>query len=245
MTGGEVSGPTPIRRIDTFAFARTGSHLFRYCTMGLFDRVEIPRPDNMEVESRQEEIEPAALHALSLREEGVPYSPIAFNTRATGQHGFPEKGSDPMVVLIRDPIPTFYSFFKVTTERWNQAIEDPATWLRAKCERYIAFYDTAFKQIATSPSDSLLIRYEDLIASPEPLYELVSLVGIRPKLSPLFVHPITRFDSFTRPGKRTFYRSGDNAAWKADPQWCDILLRADLPDLARFEQPSPRKGDGM
>lgn len=234
-----TEGQTPIRRIDTFAFARTGSHLFRYCTMGLFDRVELPRPDNQEVQSREEEIAPAALHSLSRREEGVPFSPIAFNTRATGQHGFPEKGPDPMVVLIRDPIPTFYSFFKVATERWNQAIEDPPTWLRAKCQRYITFYQTAFSLIAALPTDSLLIRYEDLTASPEPLRRLVNLVGIRPKLTPEFVHSVTRFESFTRPGKRTFYRAGDNTAWKADPQWRDILSRADLPDLSRFEHRTP------
>lgn len=230
-------GRSLARSIDTFAFARTGSHLFRHCTAGLFDLVAIapPAADNPEAISRQLEVEPAALYALDLREDGVPFSPVMFNTRATGQHGFPKKGPDPMVVIIRDPIPTLYSFFRVSIDRWGQTIDDPPVWVRAKCQRYSEFYDTASVQLAASPSDSLLIRYEDLIAGPQPLVNLVNLVGVRPKLSPEFVHSILRFDSFVRPGKRTFYRAGDNQAWKSDAAWCEILRRADLPDLSRFE----------
>lgn len=230
-------GRTLARCIDAFAFARTGSHLFRHCTAGLFDLVAIPQPgmDNDEAIARQEEIEPCALYALDLREDGVPYSPVVFNMRATGQHGFPEKGPDSMVVIIRDPIPTLYSFFRVSTDRWGQSIDDPPLWVRAKFQRYAAFYDTAFEQIAKAPADSLLIRYEDLLAGTEPLQRLVDLVGVRPKLSPAFVHSVTRFDAFARPGKRTFYRAGDNEAWRSDARWCDILQHADLPNLARFE----------
>jgi hypothetical protein len=234
-------GRTPTRQIDVFAFPRTGSHLFRYCTAGLFDLMALPQPglENPEAVERQSELNPHALYALDLREDGVPYAPVWFNARANGQHGFPVKGEAPMVVLIRDPVPTFYSFYRVSIDRWKQPIEDPPTWIRAKCQRYTAFYDAGLEQIAKSPRDSLLIRYEELIGSADPLKRLVSLVGVQPKLDPEFVHSVTRFDQFTRRGTRTFYRAGDNNAWRHDKEWCTLLERADLPDLSRFTCSAP------
>jgi hypothetical protein len=233
-------GRTPAREIDVFAFPRTGSHLFRYCTAGLFDLVALPQPglDNPEAIDRQTELNPQALYALDLREDGVPYSPVWFNTSATGQHGFPAKGEAPMVVLIRDPIPTFYSFYRVSIDRWMRPIDDPPLWIQAKCQRYCSLYDAGFKALAESPKDSLLIRYEELVASVEPLRKLIELVGVRPKLSPDFVHSITKFDQITKRGPRTFYRAGDNDAWRNDKEWCAFLERADLPDLSRFAHSS-------
>jgi hypothetical protein len=197
-----------------------------------------PGLENPEAVSRLQELDPLALYILNLREDGIPHQPVYFNTRATGQHGFPQKGASPAIILIRDPIATLYSFYRVARDRWNEPIGDPVAWVRVKLARYAEFYDAGLALLAANPGSSLLVRYEDLRRGPEPLHRVVSFVGVRPKLSPELVHHITRFERFVRKepavGPRTFYRAGDDDAWRADDEWRGILDRSALPDLSRF-----------
>ena len=193
---------TLARQVDCFAFPRTGSHFFNYCCSGLFDLVALPTPgiDNPEAISRQRELDPDVLAALAARADGVAYQPVVVNHRATGQHGQPARGEHPVVVLIRDPMATVYSYYKAATSRWGDGgrIKDVGGWAAEKLERYRAFYTCALEVIASGPS--LLIRFEDLVEGPGPLRRLVELVGATPKLSPELVHRLTRFDTITRGG---------------------------------------------
>ncbi|MCC6661313.1 MAG: hypothetical protein IT437_10550 [Phycisphaerales bacterium] len=216
---------TLARQVDFFAFPRTGSHFFNYCTSGLFDLVALPTPgiDNSEAVSRQQELDPAVLEALAARQDGVPYQPVIINQRATGQHGDPARGEHPVVVLIRDPMATVYSYYNAATSRWGagERIKNVGAWAEEKFGRYHRFYTRALEVLRTGPG--ILIRFEDLAAGPGPLHDLVRLVGVRPKLEPDLVHRLTRFDSITRPGARTFYRAGDNDAWSRDAAWRGVV----------------------
>jgi hypothetical protein len=226
------------RQVDYFAFPRTGSHFLRYCTQGLFDLVAFEHPDleHEEALSRQAELDPCALYALDLREDGVPFAPVQINAQVTGRHGAPKEGGERVLVLIRDPMSTVYSLHRVMTTRWKpeRRIGDLPAWIGGQLEQYGAFYSKAFDVIRASGSRGMLIRYEELVESSEPLEQLVALVGVAPKLTPAFVHWATRFDRFVREGERTFYRAGDNDAWRRDEAWCEALARAPRPDLSAF-----------
>jgi hypothetical protein len=78
------------------------------------------------------------------------------------------------------------------------------------------------------------VRFEELKASATVLAGVAAFIGVRPKLSPEFVFEWTRFDRMTRPGQRTFYRTGDSVTWKADPQWREWLRAAAPGDFSRF-----------
>jgi hypothetical protein len=65
---------------------------------------------------------------------------------------------------------------------------------------------------------ALLVRYELLTASSEMLDRMVRFVDVKPKLTPRFVHLITRFDNFVKEGERRFYREDDNQAWKRNEE---------------------------
>lgn len=233
---------TLARQIDCFAYPRTGSHYFNYCCSGLLDLVALPTPgiDNPEAISRQEELDPGVLAALAARSDGVPYQPVIINHRATGQHGEPARTEHPLVVLIRDPFATVYSYYKAATSRWGAAdrIRDAGAWAAEKLGRYHSFYTRAWEVLAADPARSLLIRFEDLTAGPEPLRRLAELAGVTPKLPPELVHRLTRFDTITRPGARTFYRGGDNDAWRRDSAWCEAVeAAAPALDFDRFGYP--------
>jgi hypothetical protein len=226
-------GQAVAKQLDFFAFPRTGSHLFRYCTQGLFDLVAIPTPglNNPDAVERQREVNPLALYALDLREDGVPFSPVIIHGRPNGQHGAPIAREHPRVILVRDPIPTVYSYYRVQNDRWGWGPDTPRPreWVRQKLAEHAAFYAAARARAAEHPSTTLLLRYEDLTESPAPLERLVEFVGVRPKLSPAFVHRVTRFDFFAAPGERTFYRSGDNTAWERDQEWKDLIAGVEAP----------------
>lgn len=239
------------RQVDFFAFPRTGSHFLRYCTQGLFDLVALPQPgtDDAEAVDRQRELRPMALYALDLREDGVPWTPVWFNAGATGRHGKPVKGGAPVLVLIREPIATVYSYYRASESRWGATIDSPAAWVQDKLNGYAEFYRTAGSLLAQHPRESMLVRFEDLVAGPEALRRLVEFVGVRPKLSPEFVHEVTRFESMVARGTggaggtgreeegRTFYRAGSNEAWRADEAFARVLARVRVPDASEFGYP--------
>lgn len=239
-------GPTLARRVNLFAFPRTGAHFFRYCTVGLFDLVQFPGPnlDNPEAASRQAELDPDILYALTLREDGSPYHPVHFDAAATGQHGAPAYLGHPVVILTREPLAAAYSLYRVTRDRPGFAPHpaDAAAWLTQHLRRHASFLDAAAGVLRDHGERALVVRYEELRASPEPLRRLVALVGVKPKLRPELVHKLTRFDTFARPGPRTFYREADNDAWRRDEPFAAAVAAADVPDFSAYpfvERPRP------
>jgi len=229
-------GKSLIREFDFFAFPRTGSHFFFYCLSGLFDLVSYPHGDldNEEAISRQQEINPLVLYALELREDGIAYQPVCFNSLSTGIHGSVKYNNHKFIVLIREPISVVYSLFRVSTSRWKQQINDLHGWVQQKFMEYNEFYTSAFNEIEAYPQESFLMRYEDLIKSSDPLKKLVEFVDLRPKLSPDFVFSVTNFGTFAKDTNRTFYREGGNEVWRKDKSWEFAWSFVKRYDFARF-----------
>ncbi len=233
-------GRTPAIRVDMFAYPRTGSHYFRYCTQGLFDLVAIPgaAADDREAISRQSELDPHVLYALDLREDGVPFQPVWFHTTPNGQHGLPVKSEAPCVILTREPIATAYSYWRVSRDRdgfGSRVSGDAGAWIGSVLGGYHQFLTHAARVRREHPEGTLVIQYERLRESPEPLRSLVELLRVRPKLRPEFVHRLTRFDEIVRPGERTFYRAGDNDAWRRDGEFAGLLGSIAMPDFSAFD----------
>lgn len=230
-------GRTLATRIDMFAYPRTGSHFFRYCTQGLFDLVAIPGPavDNAEAIDRQRELDAEILYALDLREDGVPYQPVWFNAAAAGEHGLPMLTPHPRVILVREPIATVFSGFRVARDRpeWPQKVDmDLPTWLGHRFRGYHRFCLAAAELVAAEPGRTLIVRFDELRASPAMLERLVKFVGVRHKLRPSLVHRLTRFETIAAPGERTFYRGGDDESWRSDAEFTAALRTMLLPDFA-------------
>jgi hypothetical protein len=221
-----------VRQIDLFAYPRTGSHLFLYVMSGLFDLVGLPHDElhNAEAIARQREISENTIYGLDLREDGVPYTPVFFNALRQGVHGRPAKGADPMVILIRDPLATVYSLFRVNRDRWKTVGDELAPgWIEDNLRGYLDFYQGVMAELSCQSTDVAVVRYERLLESTEPLEQVVRLVGVRPKLRPAFVHWLVQFQNMMKAGERTFYRAGRNDAWRED-QWWTTLLRH-LPEM--------------
>ena len=225
-----------LHEIDLFAFPRAGSHFLFHVLSGLFDLVDRDHPHlrNAEAIARQEELDPMMLYALDLREDGVPFQPIFVNPRATGMHGVPAKGNNRALLLIREPVATAYSLYRANRDRWGLQLPELPLHIKQTLEQYAAFYDTGLNIVLECPMDFLLLRWEDLVRDPDTLRRVVEFVGIRPKLNCEFVHHITRFGSMVRPAARTFYRQGDNSAWKQDAAWTAALAASAHYDFTRF-----------
>jgi len=224
-----------LKEIDIFAFPRTGSHFLAYCFAGLFDSIsllpEVHRtlPESI---SRQDELRVEALYALELRQPGVPFQPVWLNPIVNGVHGLPAPCDHPALVLIRDPIASAFSAWRAR-HRLGFALET-AEELNVHLDKYEDFYDAANILIKQAAGRALLVRYELLVANFEMLQRIVEFVGLTPKLAPRFVHWVTRFENFVAGGNRTFYREGDNEAWRRDEPWCMLLQQAGMRDFSRF-----------
>ena len=215
-------GKCLVREFDYFAFPRVGSHFFYYCLTGLFDLIGLPHEhlNNIEAISRQEELNPLALYALKLREDGIPYQPVFFNALSNGVHGHVKPRGIKFIVLIREPKAVAYSLYRVSVARWGQQIGDLRAWLTETLNSYVSFYRHAFQQLGECPETSILIRFEDLCRDSQILHGLVRFLDLKPKLSPDLVHFLTSFELFTRESvNRTFYRIGNNNAWRDDAAW--------------------------
>ncbi len=236
---GYYFGSTLAKRVDYFAFPRTGSHFLWTAFTGLFDLVFFPNEhvENPEARQRSEELNPLAIYAMKLREEGVPFQPVYINASAQGLHGGPVMGTNPLIILIRNPHPTIYSWYHTAKERWGAQISDVRIWMRNAYAQYTAFYDQAMELLRTYPDKVHLIRFEDLKIDASALKRTVEFVGVRPKLSPEFVFEWTRFDRMTRSGPRTFYRVGDNAHWSTDSVWKGHMEAAGPGNFTRFGYP--------
>ncbi|HRE83820.1 MAG TPA: sulfotransferase domain-containing protein [Opitutaceae bacterium] len=236
---GYYFGTTLAKRVDYFAFPRTGSHFLWTSFTGLFDLVFFPNQfvENPEAKQRTEELNPLAVYAMKLREDGVPIQPVYINAAPQGVHGGPVLGDNPVIILIRNPHPTLYSWYHTATDRWGARIDDIRAWLKDGYRQYAEFYDRALAMQQASPERVHWIRYEQLKDSAAVLAETASFVGVRPKLSPEFVFEWTRFDRMTRSGPRSFYRVGNNAHWQNDPTWREHLRAIGPGDFSRFGYP--------
>lgn len=226
-----------------FSYPRTGSHLFFYCAAGLFDLVGRAREklDNAEAVSRELELNPEVLYALNLREPGVPFQPVILDPEATGPHGVPMASERKSIILIRHPLATAYSRLRVEVSRWGGLDGLDAGWLRGELIRYTEYYNTAFDVLDRMGKSALLLRFEDLLRGPDPLEQLAGFMDVKPKLRPSFVWHMTQFDRMVLPIERTFYRSGNDDAWRADTEFIAALEM--LPDRSfeRFGYTTLRK----
>lgn len=229
-------------RCDYYAFPRTGSHYLWAGLTGLFDLVYFPdeHTDNPEARSRNDELNPHAYYVLRLREDGAPYQPVYLNASANGTHGLPVLGAWPLLILIRDPHPTIFSWYHTAKDRWGANIPDRVAWMRDAYAHYREFYGTALALAAQAPAKVCLLRFEELVQSPAQLQRIADFLGVRPKLTPEFVHWWTAFDRLTKPGPRTFYRGGNNEQWRTDAAWLADLAQAAPGDFADFGYPAPR-----
>jgi hypothetical protein len=224
-----------VKTVNGFAYPRTGGHFFAYCLTGLFDYISLPHPymHNQEAVDRQTELNPEVLYALQLRESAAPFRPVYFEWLSNGVHGVAKESDLATMVLIRDPVATVYSRYRTQREGWHNLTELSVDWLRAELLHYASFYDEALAVLSRQQDRGLLVRFEDLVAGPQSLDRVTSFLGISPKLEPSFVWRLMRFDNVVKPGARTFYLAGDNAAWATDEGW--IAALSTMQDLS-FER---------
>jgi hypothetical protein len=231
-------------RCDYYAFPRTGSHYLWACLTGLLDLVYFPNEfvDNAEARQRAEELNAHAYYALRLREDGVPYQPVYINAAPQGVHGSPSPaaGDWPVIILIRDPHPTIFSWYHTATERWGAKVPDRVAWMRDAYLEYRKFYDAALEVAAKHTDKTHLVRFEELKRDAAVLTRLTSFIGVQPKLSAEFVHWWTDFDRMTEKTRRTFYRGGNNESWRQDPAWLADLERAAPGDFGRYGYPEKK-----
>ena len=227
---------TLLKVIDFYAFPRTGNHLFMYSFSGLYDMVmTMPQEllEHREGISRQEEVRDLALYGLDLREQGAPFAPVWLNPiKDEGFHRTPAAGDNPILILIRNPFAAAYSAWRAR-KRLALAVESPAE-MRAHLDWYENFYDAAMNLVGNARAGAMLVRYEDLIAGAHELERVVEFVGLRPKLSPQFVHWITRFDNFVKPGERSFFRGGGDDAWRESAEFGRLVTAGPPRDFRRF-----------
>ncbi len=236
MKNDEYYAGNILRVIDYYAFPRTGSHFLGHCISGLFDHVTILPAEirtDPEAASRKQELSELALYALDLRAPGVRYQPVWFNVLRNGPHGAPIPGENPILIVIRHPLAAAYSAWR-SRKRLGWRVETPPE-MKAHLDGYESFYDTGLGLARGGGAEVLMIRYEDVIASAEPLERLVRFVGVTPKLSPQFVFWVTRFENFVKPGERSFYRGGDDGAWQRDAEFARLIESSGPPrDFSRF-----------
>jgi hypothetical protein len=230
------------KRFDYYAFPRTGSHYLWACLTGLLDLVFFPNShvENAEARQRADELNPYAFYVLRLRDADVPYQPVHIDAAAQGTHGVPAAGDWPVIMMIRDPHPTIYSWYHTAVDRWGANPPDRVAWLRDAYAHYRNFYRAALEVQKSGRQPTFFLRFEELKAGPEPLERLVSFLDVRPKLAPKFVHWWSDFDRITRAGPRTFYRAGNNAKWREDAAWCADLAQIKPGDFSEFGYPGER-----
>lgn len=222
--------------VNAFSYPRTGAHFLNYCLTGLFDYIALPHSHlhHKEAIEREAELNPEVLYALKLRESGAAYVPVHFDWLSNGIHGLAAESEREMIVLIRDPIATAYSRYRVQHDRFRDLEEFSGAWLRAELLEYSKFYSHAFTVLEQQGERGLLLRWEDLVAGPQALENIAAFLNIRPKLNPSFVWSVMRFDNAVKDGERTFYRSGNNGAWTADERWLEAMRSMQDISFERF-----------
>lgn len=250
------SGPTLLQ----FSFPRTGGHFLTHCIRALYDT----EPENSdpiggvawhdqpsgavqgihlrgqaEIADRERELNPITLYALTLRANDGRRSPLNFVHGRTGVHGIPGGllPGEKAVVLIRDPLATVYSLYRVWRDRWEPDIPfDAGSVYYHLCE-YCRYYDAAIVFKHDNPHNVNIMRFRDLAAGPESLRDLCNFLDHTPKLEPEFVWHMTKFENITTPKARTFYRQGNNEAWRSDPDFFSMLTQVGEFDFTPYGYP--------
>jgi hypothetical protein len=240
-----------------FSFPRTGGHYLAHSIEALYDTAPVdPKEDigivwqadapsasrgvilegDAEVQDRDRELNPMSRYARSLREHSGAVVPLNHIHGRTGVHGVPgDLGPDERaVVIIRDPVATVFSLYRVRRDRWIPGAPFDADAIRFNFDEYVRFYDAAYGLKDSRFDDVKIVVYEKLVESPVELRDFCNFLGFRPKLEPEFVWHITKFENFILPEKRTFYREGKNDAWKADAAFCAMLAEVPEYDFRRF-----------
>jgi hypothetical protein len=231
--------PEPTKRLDFFSFPRTGSHYLGTSLAALFDLIQYPQEfaADPEVKQRAEEISPYTNYVLSLRENGAPYKPVYIDTSPNGVHGTPKAGKWPIILLVRDPHATVFSWYFTSKDRWHLFEANRVDWIRDAYRQYREFYQLGFEIVKAESPSVFLVRYEDLKRDYSTLARLARFIGVQPKLNPEFVFWWTGFGRMTKPGPRTFYRAGNNTKWKEDPAWLADLQSAEIGSFGEFGYP--------
>lgn len=256
----EVYSPTVAavpRTLVIYSYPRTGSHFLTHCIRALYDtgvndlddwsgvqwRAEpgsaqkgIHLRGEDEARDRDNEINPLALYALSLRGNCGRRSPLVLDHERNGAHGLPDvPGADERgCILIRDPLATVFSYYRVWTSRWEPGEAFDSASVRHHLTSYCEFYDRALRVIEESEGRMILLRYEDLVFSSSALQILCNFLSQSPKLEPEFVWHMTKFDNFARTGVRSFYREGKNGAWRTDAAFCAMAGVLEEFDFRRY-----------
>ena len=194
-----------------------------------------------ELTDRGKELDLDLVHGLVRAAEwGRPRDPLLVEWFHGAYHAEP---FDPLLpndvearfwFVMRAPQAVAYSLFRVSNERWT-----PYSRGKRGTKGFLEFYDDEFLQSIFRFYDrymelsehhrTAILRYENLVAGPEPLLDLVSrCVGQEPKLSPTYVWNTARFPGIVAQGrKRTFYRRGRPSDW---------LMRLPRRDLRKMEE---------
>jgi hypothetical protein len=159
-----------------------------------------------EVREREAELNPVSLYALTLRRACGTRSPLNLIHGRTGIHGHPG-GLLPgewAVVLLRDPVATVFSLYRVWKDRWEPEMPFDSESVRHHLSEYGQFYDAALACKAEHGDAVKFLRYEELTASPDAIRDFCDDLDLPTKLDPEFVWHITKFENFTSNTARTF-----------------------------------------
>ena len=135
------------KRFDYFAYPRVGSHFLFHIFSGLYELVlfESESFQTSEYLARKTEINEFSLYALSLNDSQISYKhPIFINPVANGIHGFPIDSGFPVISLIRHPLATVYSYFRLQRDRHTSQFKDKGGWVEDKLNEYLLFYSKVF-----------------------------------------------------------------------------------------------------
>jgi hypothetical protein len=227
--------------IYLFAYPRTGSHFLIYCLRGLYDLITFEQHHDPEVTAREQELDPHALYALELREDGAGHQPLWLNATPNGVHGMPVRSANRRLILIREPHATIYSLYRVNRDRWSAPVKgraEAAAWIEETLAQYHDFYKHAFAVRDADPTRTCLVRYEELSASPMALAAVADFIEKPTKLSPEFVFWATSFGRFTLARtERTFYRAGNDAGYREDRLWQRLCASIDPTRWTGFGYP--------
>ena len=225
------------KRFDYFAYPRVGSHFLFHIFSGLYELVLFESEDfeTEEYISRKREIKEFSLYALSLHDSKRKFrQPIFVNPKANGVHGFPIDSGFPIISLIRDPLATIYSYYRLKRDRHNYVFLNKEEWIQDKLSEYYKFYSQVQELKIKLKDSMLIIKYEDLISDVKYIIEIVNFFRIDPKLDPNFVYNCTNFKNFASGSDRTFYRDADNEKWLLDDEFKTLLKGIDFNKFLKF-----------
>jgi hypothetical protein len=225
------------KRFDYFAYPRVGSHFLYHIFSGLYELILFDSESfqTSEYLSRKTEINELSLYALSLKDSQKNFNqPIYINPLANGIHGFPIDCGFPVISLIRHPLPTVYSYFRVLRDRLNHQFEDRKIWVEDKLNEYLSFYSKVFDLKNKIGTNMIILKYENLISDYKYLFDIIKFINIDPKLDPKFVFKCLKFESFVNDKNRTFYRDADNNKWSEDNVFKGLINDLDLHKYCKY-----------